>query len=42
MVACGKGSIELLEVQLEGGKRMLASDFLKGKKIPEGTVLGRE
>jgi pullulanase/glycogen debranching enzyme len=31
--------IELTEIQLEGSKRMSADEFLKGKKIPVGTVL---
>lgn len=30
LVGCGKGVIELLEVQLEGKKRMSAQDFLRG------------
>ena len=38
-VSCGKGSLSLHEIQLEGSKRMMASDFLKGKKIPVGTML---
>lgn len=32
--------IELLSVQLEGKKRMKASDFLNGCKIDKGTLLG--
>ncbi len=39
-VVCGDGKcIELCEIQLEGSKRMTAEEFLKGKKIPVGTVL---
>lgn len=39
-VVCGDGKcIELTEIQLEGSKRMSADEFLKGKKIPVGTVL---
>ncbi|MBR2042935.1 MAG: methionyl-tRNA formyltransferase [Clostridia bacterium] len=39
-VACGDGQcIILTDIQLEGGKRMSAYDFLKGKKIPNGMVL---
>ncbi len=38
-VSCGDGNcIVLKEIQLEGGKRMSAEDFLKGKKLPVGTV----
>ena len=29
-IACGEGAIEVLEVQLEGKKRMSAGDFLRG------------
>ena len=40
MVACGDGNcIVLKEIQLEGSKRMNANEFLKGKKLPVGTVL---
>jgi len=34
------GIIKILELQLEGGKRMSAADFLNGRKIEKGTVLG--
>ena len=37
---CGGGAIELLEVQLEGKKRMAASAFLNGFSIAPGEVLG--
>ena len=36
------GCLELLEVQLEGKKRMAAGDFLRGYKLEEGTVCGRK
>lgn len=40
-VVCGDGCVlDLLEVQYEGGKRMKASDFLRGHSIAVGTVLG--
>lgn len=32
IVGCGDGSLELTTVQLEGGKRMSATDYLRGKK----------
>lgn len=38
-VQCGKGMIEILEVQREGKKRIAARDFLRGYKINPGTVL---
>lgn len=36
---CGDGSIELLEVQLEGKKRMTVSAFLNGNSIEKGDHL---
>jgi methionyl-tRNA formyltransferase len=39
-VGCGGGAIELLEVQLEGKKRMAASAFLNGFPAANGEVLG--
>ena len=33
VVACGEGSVELLEVQLEGKNRMNAADFFRGQRI---------
>ncbi|MFH0799160.1 MAG: methionyl-tRNA formyltransferase [Pseudomonadota bacterium] len=38
-IACGEGALYLLEVQLEGKKRMSAADFLRGHKVQTGTVL---
>jgi methionyl-tRNA formyltransferase len=41
LVGCGEASSLLLsEVQLEGKRRVLAAEFLKGHPIVEGTVLG--
>lgn len=41
IVSCGDGEcVELLEIQLEGSKRMKTEDFLRGKKISSETVLG--
>ncbi|MFR1036694.1 MAG: methionyl-tRNA formyltransferase [Acutalibacteraceae bacterium] len=40
-VACGDGEVlSLLCIQAEGGKRMDASDYLRGHPIPKGTRLG--
>ena len=39
-IACGEGAIEVLEVQLEGKKRMRAGDFLKGSTLNIGQELG--
>lgn len=41
VVATGKGCLALREVQLEGGKRLPVEDFLRGRLIPAGTVLGK-
>lgn len=32
-VACGRGAVEILELQPEGKKKMTASDFLRGHKM---------
>lgn len=40
VVSCGKGCIEILELQLEGKKRMTSADFLRGNPINLKTVLG--
>ena len=39
-VACGEGSITLLEVQPEGGRRMSAGQFLAGHRLAAGAQLG--
>ena len=41
-VACGEGALKLIEIQLVGGKRMKATDFLRGHVIEVGTKLGDE
>ena len=40
IVRTGEGLLEITELQLEGKKRMPAADFLRGKAVSEGTVLG--
>jgi len=41
LVGCGDGTTLLLrEVQVEGKRRVPASEFLKGHPLPEGAVLG--
>jgi len=40
-VACGQESLLLQKIQLEGKKRMLAADFLKGHSVTTGTKLGQ-
>ena len=37
---CGEGALELIEVQLEGRKRMPAADFANGQRLTENEILG--
>lgn len=39
-IRAGEGAVELLEVQLEGSKRMAVADFLRGFSLPVGSKLG--
>ncbi|MFZ5643291.1 MAG: methionyl-tRNA formyltransferase [Bacillota bacterium] len=39
-VQCGDGPAVILELQLQGGKRLKAQDFLRGYSVDPGTVLG--
>jgi methionyl-tRNA formyltransferase len=40
MAACGGGALELVEVQLEGRKRISAGDFANGQRLSENEILG--
>jgi methionyl-tRNA formyltransferase len=40
VVVCGVGSLELVEVQLEGRKRMAAADFANGQRLTDNDWLG--
>ena len=40
VVQTGEGCLEVLELQLEGKKRMDAEAFLRGTQVSEGTLLG--
>lgn len=40
LVACGEGAMLLNEIQVVGGKRMNAKDYLRGHKIEVGSILG--
>ncbi len=40
VVSCGAGWLELVEVQLEGRKRIAASDFANGQRLTENESLG--
>ena len=39
-VACGEGSLTVLGVIPEGKGRMSAGDFVRGRKIAKGDILG--
>jgi methionyl-tRNA formyltransferase len=38
-VATGKGILSILEIQGPSGKRLAIADFLRGYKLPQGTIL---
>ena len=40
IIKCGEGLLKVEELQLEGSKRMSAHDFLLGRKISVGDILG--
>jgi methionyl-tRNA formyltransferase len=40
VVACGEGALSLRRVQRPGGKPMAAGDFLRGARVPRGTLVG--
>jgi methionyl-tRNA formyltransferase len=40
-VACGVGSLRLLEMQLEGKRRIATPEFLRGFPLTRGTIVGR-
>jgi len=39
-IACGDGVLLVRELQLPGKKRLAVADFLRGRALPAGTVLG--
>ncbi len=39
-VHCGSGALELVEVQMEGRKRVPAADFANGQRLAENEILG--
>jgi methionyl-tRNA formyltransferase len=39
-VGCGRGLLELIEVQMEGKKRMAAAEFLRGFQVKTGERVG--
>ena len=38
IIGCGSGSVELIEVQLEGAKRISAADFIRGQRVAKGPL----
>jgi methionyl-tRNA formyltransferase len=40
LVSCGTGLLNLLEVQIEGGKRLPTADFLRGHPLVAGDTVG--
>jgi methionyl-tRNA formyltransferase len=42
VIACKVGALELLEIQRPGGRRMAASEFLRGVALAEGQELGQK
>lgn len=41
IVQCGEGTLlQFTEVQIEGGKRLAATDFIRGKKLEKGQKFG--
>ncbi|HYW45570.1 MAG TPA: methionyl-tRNA formyltransferase [Bryobacteraceae bacterium] len=40
VVSCGAGALELVEVQLEGRKRVSGADFVNGQRLAENEGLG--
>jgi methionyl-tRNA formyltransferase len=39
-IACGDGTLLVRALQLPGKKRLSAADFLRGRTLPAGTILG--
>ncbi len=40
LIKTGKGTLSIVELQMEGKKRMYIEDFLRGNKLCEGQILG--
>lgn len=41
IIACKDGAISIQQLQEQGGKRLSTEEYLRGKCIPEGTILGK-
>ena len=42
IVICGKGALAIDELQLEGGRKMSAKDFIHGHKVQKGYIFGKK
>ena len=42
IVACGKGALEITGLQIAGGKKMPAGEFLKGRPLPVGECFSHD
>jgi methionyl-tRNA formyltransferase len=40
VVACGTDALELLELQLEGRKRLTGAEFANGQRLRENELFG--
>lgn len=40
VIACKSGKLRITELQAEGSKRMKTADYLRGKPVKKGTILG--
>ncbi len=40
VVRCGAGALDLIEVQLEGRRRMSGADLVNGQRLTESDYLG--
>jgi methionyl-tRNA formyltransferase len=41
LVACGEGTVEIVTVQPEGKRAMRASEWVMGRGVTEGDVMGQ-
>ena len=41
-IKTGDNIMEIIELQIEGGKKMTAKDFINGRRISEGAILGEK
>jgi methionyl-tRNA formyltransferase len=40
VVACGEQALEISELQRQGGRRMAAAEFLRGRAVAPGSRFG--